>query len=172
MTQFNPSKDDLIYHYKDYIQHIQWLMEGMASVQHELMRRMLTHDRTKIGEDELDAYAEIVPGFKDYEYGTPEHKAHGNRLGPAWKHHTENNRHHTEHFENGLNDMNLLDLIEMVCDWRAASMRSGNFDYGQSLRVFKERVNPDEQVMDIIRNTCIMLSYIVEPMPESQKDLP
>jgi len=171
MSDFNPSKDDYIEHYKDYIQHIQWLMEAMAAVQHQLMIRMLTHDRSKISPGELDAYAEIVPGFKKFEYGTPEHKAHGDRLGPAWEHHTEHNRHHVEHFPNGLNGMTLIDLIEMVCDWRAASMRSGSFDYGKSLRVFQERNQVDPQVIDILRNTCIALEYIVDSIPYSQKGL-
>jgi hypothetical protein len=37
-------------------------------------------------------------------------------MAPALKHHYENNRHHPEHFKNNIDDMNLIDLIEMLCD--------------------------------------------------------
>lgn len=171
MSEFAPSKDDYIYHYKDYIQHIQWLMEGMAWVQGQLMLRMLSHDRTKIGESELDAYAEIVPGFKNLQYGTEEHKAHGKRLGPAWKHHTEHNRHHPEHFESGISDMTLIDLVEMVCDWRAASMRGGYFDWERSLDQAKKNHGIDQQLFEILGNTCKLIDEKCTSVSESQRDM-
>lgn len=172
MGEFNPSKDDYIYHYKDYIQHIQWLMEGMAWIQHQLMMRMLSHDRTKIEDDELHAYAEIVPGFKKFKYGTPEHKNHGDRLGQAWHHHTLHNRHHPEHFVNGIDEMNLIDLIEMVCDWRAASMRSGAWDYETSLNIFAKRFSPDDNLLNILLNTCKTIDKNCQSIPISQMEMP
>ena len=170
---FNPSEDDYIFHYKDYIQHIQWLMEGMAWVQQQIMKRMLTHDRSKIGPEELDAYAEVVPGFKNFTYGTPEHKAHGDKLGPAWQHHTEHNKHHVEHFEHGISDMTLIDLIEMVCDWRAAALRSGTWDYETSLTMFvKNSKVMSPQIVSIIRNTCRTLDENCQSLGDSQRNLP
>jgi len=43
---------------------------------------------------------------------------------PAIEHHYKNNRHHPEHFNNGIDEMNLVDLIELLCDWKAASERN------------------------------------------------
>lgn len=170
-SEFNPTEADLLYHYKDYMQHIQWVMEGMGYVINKLLLRMLTHDRTKIEEPELSAYAEIVPGFKGLEYGTPEHEAHGGKLGPAWEHHTRHNKHHPEYFPAGHEDMTLVDLLEMVCDWRAASMRSGGiFDYEKSLAVFEERYAADRQVILILRNTCKMINMCGE-FPSKQNGI-
>jgi Family of unknown function (DUF5662) len=172
MPDFNPTQDDYIYHYKDYIQHIQWLMEGMCWIQSQLMLRMLTHDRTKIEADELDAYAEIVPHFKDFEYGTEEHEAHGNKLEGAWTHHTSHNKHHVEHFEQGMVDMTLIDIIEMVCDWRAASLRSGSFDYKRSLEIAKKSNSIPSMLAQIIENTCRVMDEQCQEVPKSQKGLP
>lgn len=170
--EFNPSPEDYIYHYRDYIQHIQWLMEGMCYIQNALMHRLLTHDRSKIEPPELDAYAEVVPAFKGLEFGSPEHIANGKRLGSAWKHHTEHNRHHPEHFENGINDMTLVDLIEMVCDWRAAALRKGHFDVMDSLASLKDRHNIGDQLAKIIYNTGWWLEWKCGEFPASQKSLP
>ena len=54
-------------------------------------------------------------------------------MGPALQHHYEDNCHHPEHYRNGIHDMNMVDLIEMLCDWRAAIKRyhpdgRNNFD--------------------------------------------
>ena len=45
---------------------------------------------------------------------------------PAIDHHYANNRHHPEHWPNGINDMTLMDLIEMLADWKAATARNKN----------------------------------------------
>ena len=172
VEELNPSSEDYIYHYMDYIQHTQWLMEGMSYVITNLLTRLLTHDRSKIGPDELDLYAKIVPGFKGLVYGTKEHEEHGKKLGPAWQAHCLDNRHHVEHFENGLHDMHLLDLIEMVCDWRAASLRSGKFDYETSVKQFANKNNVSHDLVTIIHNTCKMLSDEAPGLKPHQRDIP
>lgn len=164
------SKDDFIYHYKDYIQHVQWVSEGIGWMINKLLHRMLTHDRTKVEEPELSIYAEIVPGFRGLEYGTQAHKDHGDKLGPAWAHHVEHNKHHPEHFPDGINNMTLIDLVEMVCDWRAASLRNGYFDYETSVEVFAKKFANDSQLISVIRNTCRELNECGE-FPSSQRDM-
>jgi len=42
---------------------------------------------------------------------------------PALEHHYALYRHHPEHFQNGIDDMNLIDLVEMFADWKASSER-------------------------------------------------
>jgi hypothetical protein len=71
-------------------------------------------------------------------------------MGEALKHHYANNRHHPEHFENGINGMNLLDVIEMVCDWKAAADLKGvepNLDY------LAQRFGISDQLKNIIAAT-------------------
>ena len=168
VSEFNPSESDYVYHYRDYIQHIQWLMEGMCFVQTAIMHRLLTHDRTKIEPPELEAYAEVVPAFKGLVFGSEEHIANGKRLGPAWKHHTEHNLHHPEHHPDGIDGMTLIDLIEMVCDWRAAALRRGSFDVEQSLNVLRDRHGISPQLENVIRNTGRWLAEECKVLPSSQ----
>ena len=43
---------------------------------------------------------------------------------PGLQHHYRHNAHHPEHYEDGVAGMDLLDLVEMFCDWKAASERN------------------------------------------------
>ena len=55
--------------------------------------------------------------------------------------------------------MSLLSIMEMVCDWKAASDRvNGNF--ADSLEINHERFNINDDLMEIIFNTCIELGWI------------
>jgi hypothetical protein len=63
----------------------------------------------------------FTPKLKELIFGSDEYKAALVDMGEALKHHYANNRHHPEHYENGINGMTLIDVIEMVCDWMAAA---------------------------------------------------
>ena len=52
--------------------------------------------------------------------GSPEYR----EARPGLAHHYAHNSHHPEHYENGIAGMDLLDLVEMFCDWKAASERN------------------------------------------------
>ena len=69
--------------------------------------------------------------------------------------HYENNRHHPEHFENGINDMTLVDLVEMFCDWKAATERHPSGNLLSSISINGKRFNMSAQLEQIFRNTAI-----------------
>ena len=72
----------------------------------------------------------------------------------ALDHHYAKNRHHPEHFEHGVEDMNLLDILEMVVDWdSSASCRGTELDTDYSFKRFK--ITP--QLQKIILNTLKIL---------------
>lgn len=72
----------------------------------------------------------------------------------ALDHHYANNRHHPEHFEHGIEDMNLLDILEMVVDWdSSASCRGTELDTNYSFKRFK--IEP--QLQKIILNTLKLI---------------
>ena len=48
--------------------------------------------------------------------------------------------------------MNLIDVIEMVCDWYATSL-SSDTDFENCLKINYERFGIDEQLAKIIFNT-------------------
>ena len=74
---------------------------------------------------------------------------------PALDHHYENNRHHPEHFKNGIKDMTLIDLIEMFCDWKTSSERHESGSILSSIDINKERFGYSEELASILLNTAI-----------------
>ena len=138
---------------KDTRQHIDlvyWLLTSMAEV---IRKRGINHDSSKLESPEKDIFDEVTPRLKGLTYGSEEYKASLADMGPALTHHYENNRHHPEHFPDGVNDMDLVDLIEMISDWKAASLRHDNGDIKRSLEINKERFGISDQLYKILLNT-------------------
>jgi len=91
--------------------------------------------------------------LKNLTYGSEEYKAALEGLGPALSHHYANNRHHPEHFENGVNDMTLLDVIEMFIDWKAACLKHNDGNLRKSIDINAKRFSIDSQLTQIFKNT-------------------
>ena len=141
---------------KDLVQHKQWVAENMQRAANALFGRAAVHDNSKFESEEFELYDKLFPELQKYAYGSPELKAVYKQLGPALKHHLKVNRHHPEYHEDGINDMNLIDVLEMVCDWMAASKRSQT-GIDRGLVINKERYGISDQLFEIIRNTVAML---------------
>ena len=116
------------------------------------------HDKTKLEPPELDYFVKYTPLLKGLTYGSDEYKRILNEMRPAIEHHNKHNRHHPEHHENGIDGMHLIDLLEMVCDWMAASKRHNNGDIFKSLEINKDRFNISPQLYSIMKNTFFLLS--------------
>lgn len=102
-------------------EHITEVRGMMLRVAEELIRRAHEHDASKFIAPEIDEYLNYTPVLEGFEYGSEEEKAARQKIDDkSTKHHYEVCRHHPEHFPNGIHDMNLVDLIEMLCDWKAA----------------------------------------------------
>lgn len=117
------------------------------------------HDQSKLESPEKEAFDAITPKLRNAVFGTEGYKKHLDELGPALQHHYENNRHHPEYYENGVNGMNLVDIIEMLCDWKAACERNPNGDLKKSLEINKERFNISDQLHKILCNTCVEMGW-------------
>lgn len=124
----------------------------------ELFQRAVVHDNSKFSPEEYEPYEAAFPELQKYAYGTEEFKAALRKIKPAIQHHYENNRHHPEWHANGINGMNLLDIIEMTCDWIAASERSQK-DIFEGLEMNKERFKISDQLHVVIKNTVIELTW-------------
>ena len=118
----------------------------------ELAKRAVEHDFSKFGHEEFDAYASALPRFQESEYGSEEYMACIESIKPAIEHHITHNRHHPEYWgELGVNGMSLIDLIEMVCDWIAASQRVPG---GQlRLDIQRERFDIGPSLFGVIERT-------------------
>lgn len=118
-----------------------------------LRKRALYHDRSKYENPEKSTYDKYIPLLKNTKYGSDEYnKIKDKMYQEGLSHHYKENRHHPEYFENGVNDMNLIDVIEMVCDWYATSL-SSDTDFENCLKINYERFGIDEQLAKIIFNT-------------------
>ena len=119
----------------------------------ELLTRAEEHDKSKLIAPEVSWFTEYTPKLANCEYGSSEYNEFLKELKVALEHHYANNSHHPEHYENGVNGMNLIDVIEMFCDWRAATLRHRRGDLSNSIKVNADRFNLDEQLVSIFNNT-------------------
>ena len=125
----------------------------MNHIASELFMRSAVHDNSKFSPEEFDAFVEATPQLKDLTYGSDEYKQALAKIKPALEHHYLVNRHHPEFHTNGINNMSLIDVIEMLCDWMAAIQRVKYGDIHKSLEINKERFGIEEQLQRIISNT-------------------
>lgn len=141
----------------DLIDHKRRVGLYLQRVANALFGRAVVHDNSKFSPEEYEPYDKAFPEFKKYAFGSEEINAVYESIRPALEHHLRYNRHHPEYHENGINDMNLLDIIEMVCDWLAASSRSKT-GIEKGLEINKERFKIDDQLYCIIKNTVMELT--------------
>ena len=151
MTKYNSAMDTAT--------HIQKVRNHLTTVKEELSVRSLLHDWTKLHDPEKSAFDSAV-GLNTLEYGTPAYDAAKKNLGAALDHHYKHNKHHPEHHKNGINDMSLLDIIEMLCDWKAATERMKDGNMQKSLEINKERFGISDQLYSILVNTARELKFI------------
>lgn len=127
----------------------------------DLLHRGEAHDLSKLVSPEVEEFAAAdTPDLAPITYGTPEYEASRKRLGAALAHHYAHNRHHPEHFKDGVNDMTLLDLIEMLVDWKASSERHHDGNIRKSIEHNANRFGLSPQLTRILENTADVLFRI------------
>lgn len=119
----------------------------------ELQERGREHDRSKLHAPEVEYFAIYTPMLKELKYGSDEYKRCLEELQPALEHHYATNRHHPEFFPNGIDGMTLVDLIEMLCDWKAATLRTADGSIEESLEYNRERFGISDQLFSILKST-------------------
>lgn len=137
----------------DTLAHIAQVRENMLEMITDLALRARGHDLSKLESPEKEAFDEATPRLRALTYGTVEYEKARADLGDALVHHYAVNRHHPEHWEQGIDGMNLLDLVEMLCDWYAATKRHDDGDLSKSLDINANRFMIGPQLKQIMRNT-------------------
>ena len=133
--------------------HIMRVQHHLHGIIHGLLRRAEDHDACKLAPPEVDIFTEFTPKLATTEYDTGEYRGFLKAMKPALDHHYANSRHHPEHFKNGVEDMNLLDIIEMFCDWKAATERQHNGNLRQSIEKNADRFKISPQLVKIFENS-------------------
>jgi hypothetical protein len=136
----------------DLVDHKKRVGGHMRRFADELFRRACDHDYSKLGPEEYDLFAGSFAAFQENPYGSEGYRDQLQRIGPAIEHHYKVNDHHPEFFTGGINDMNLVQVVEMVCDWIASSERK-NGSVSRSLEVNRARFGIGDQLYGIIENT-------------------
>ena len=139
------------------LKHKQLVDDNIEKFIKQLKERAKKHDDSKLEQPEFDNFLLYIPMLQKIKYGSKEYKETLEKMKPFLKHHYEKNRHHPEHFENGIDDMNLVDIVEMFCDWKAAikKHKDGNIKY--SICVNSDRFKMSDQLRKIFMNTIDVL---------------
>jgi hypothetical protein len=88
---------------------------------------------------EVRVFDEFTPKLKTSTYGSDEYEGYLEAMGDGLKHHYAYNRHHPEFFSgDGVDGMALVDLIEMLPDWKAATERHEDGDLAKSVEIHRQ----------------------------------
>ena len=150
------TRDDVM---RETLEHVRRVGELMLDAIENLQRRAVRHDDSKFSAEEFESFAQETPTLKGLAYGSDEYREALRRIKPAIKRHYSQNRHHPEHHEGGIKDMNLLDLIEMLADWRAATERHDDGDLRKSIDHNAERFGYGDDVKRHLLLTAAALGW-------------
>ncbi len=133
----------------------------------ELLQRASAHDASKLEDPEKETFEKYTPLLSGVAYGSEEYKTFLREMKPALDHHYAHNKHHPEYNDiNGysfstLNDpirsMDLIDIVEMLCDWLASTERVKGSDIGKSIEINEKRFGINDQLSQLFRNTASIL---------------
>lgn len=98
----------------------------------ELYLRVISHDYSKLDDEEFEAY-------RNYFYPNEDEVKNEEDFNKAWEHHYKNNSHHPEYY--GKNKMPEIDILEMIIDWEAMAIK-----FGGSAKEFYESKKKQELI--------------------------
>lgn len=140
--------------------HIRRVGKYLSIASNNLLRRRKHHDESSLQEPEKSLYDKWRPTLSALVYNSPDYMDALAQMGPALQHHYASNRHHPEHYENGIDGMSLFDLLEMLIDWQAAIDRNGT---GESVlgnfEATCERFSISPQLASILVNTAVEMGW-------------
>lgn len=141
----------------DTLSHINRVGDLLADVIRIIARRIAAHDHSKLLEPEKSVFDDATPRLRGLTYGSDEYKSALADIQEALSHHYAHNSHHPEYHFNGIMGMTLFDVIEMLCDWKAATERHEDGDLYKSLTINKARFKIDDQMASVLFNTAMAL---------------
>ncbi len=145
---------------EDTLEHIAQVQTLVAAVEMDLRTRRSQHDRSKLEDPEKEIFDRMTPKLRAMTYGSDEYRAALEEMGPALDHHYSVNRHHPEHHEDGIHGMNLMDIIEMLCDWKAATMRHDDGDLARSIKINADRFGYGNEIETLLFTTARDMGWL------------
>lgn len=174
LNMINENLDGYQEEYKNYIiehkervkQYADWLKENLPEIFEDVDldafdEVIAEHDESKFGEEEFEAYAQKFFGPQDIN-GKPLDFIPG--FDQAWEHHWQNNEHHPEHWLG--EDMPLIYILEMICDWGSFSIAEGNpkelIDYYYNNARDDEEKNLSDNTKKIVEEILTKIDSIIK----------
>jgi hypothetical protein len=138
----------------DTYEHIGEVRQRLLAVAHDLIDRASRHDASKLVEPELSVFDEYTPKLRNSTYGSDEYKSFLEGMGEGLQHHYAVNDHHPEHHASGVADMDLVQVIEMLVDWKAATLRHADGDLRRSIEQNANRFGYGDEFQRLLLNTA------------------
>lgn len=126
------------------MKHIEKVREIIRVFTDKLTARGTEHDRLKMESPEVEIFTEYTPKLAETTYGSEEYMKHLEEMNGALQ------------LAKGINDMNLVDIVEMFCDWKASSQRHIDGNILKSIETNASRFNISPQLRQIFVNTAKM----------------
>lgn len=140
--------------------HAREVAKRLNCIANELTIRGVNHDRSKFSPEEYSSFVDQTIKLKDLVYGSDEYRVELEKIRPAIEHHYRCNRHHPKHFANGIRGMNLIDVVEMLCDWHASILRQKDGDIQKSIDIDQKRFGFSDDLKQIFLNTVEFLEGV------------
>lgn len=137
--------------------HILKVQANLNRIVEGLINRGQEHDQTKLHPPEVEYFDQHTANLKNCKYPSPEYTESLKAIKPALDHHYAKNRHHPQHFPDGVGGMNLLDLVEMFCDWDAATQRQNEGNIRRSIQENQQRFGFSDDLKQIFLNSIDLL---------------
>lgn len=151
------------------LEHINRVRIKLNKLINELYERSRRHDESKLKEPELSRWKAMDKEPK-YPYGSQEYKDKIERYKDVFKMHYKANRHHPEHFENGISDMTLIDLMEMLSDWLSYKEKFRISEAIDLIETQSKRFNYADEVKNMLINTCLEYFTKLEGFEDDTKE--
>lgn len=126
----------------------------LKKLSRSLAERADTHDNSKFEPDEFEGFCQLdaYRNHQKEEYGSKTYEA--GMKNDAVKLHLSRNSHHIEYWPNGLDDMSLADVIEMLIDWEVArQVRDTEQDINVTWQTRQKRFNLSDVETGFLRMT-------------------
>lgn len=138
----------------DSLLHIKKVSTNINEIAIKVIKRSIKHDESKFESPEREELDKVVPIIKQGK-DAPNYKQAKLRAESLMKVHKSKNSHHPEFYKNGIDGMNLLDLIEYLSDMKAES--KDNLE--EILLKNSKKYNWSEQLLNIMKNTSKILEW-------------
>lgn len=119
----------------------------LRKIAFEIELRANSHDTSKLEIDEFIGFCQLDlnRNHQKEEYGSKSYEDGIKNI--TVKLHQSRNTHHPEYYPNGVKDMSLIDIIEMLCDWEVARQQRDtqeNIDKTWDMRQSKFKLLDEE----------------------------